>query len=121
MIIAEKKAIPIERELSKYCIDIPSLGISFQSDGNTNLLRSMMMSRHSGIAIGCRGGGCGICRIRVLKGEFASQPMSRQRISLHEEAAGVVLACRITPLSAMVVEPMPLDPAKPSPYHKAIG
>lgn len=79
------------------------------------------MARHHGIAIGCRSGGCGVCRIRVLKGEFLTQPMSRQRISLDDEAAGVVLACRIIPRSDMVVEPNPFNSKIADPCRRSIA
>ncbi len=51
------------------------------------------------LPVGCRRGGCGVCRIRVEGGEYRSDPMSRAHISAEEEASGVVLACCIYPLS----------------------
>jgi ferredoxin len=47
------------------------------------------------LPVGCRRGGCGICRVRVLSGEYDSGPMSRSCVSAKDEAAGVVLACCI--------------------------
>ena len=47
------------------------------------------------LPVGCRRGGCGICRVRVLSGEYDSGPMSRSCVSAEDEAAGVVLACCI--------------------------
>jgi ferredoxin len=51
------------------------------------------------LPVGCRRGGCGICRVRVLAGEYQSGPMSRACVSAEDEAARVVLACCIYPLS----------------------
>lgn len=51
------------------------------------------------LPVGCRRGGCGICRVRVTSGGFRSDVMSRAHISAEEEADGVVLACCIYPLS----------------------
>jgi ferredoxin len=51
------------------------------------------------LPVGCRRGGCGICRVRVLSGEYRSDLMSRSHVSAEDEAAGVVLACCIYPLS----------------------
>ncbi len=47
------------------------------------------------LPVGCRRGGCGICRVRVLAGQYGSGPMSRAHVSPEDEAAGVVLACCI--------------------------
>ena len=47
------------------------------------------------LPVGCRRGGCGICRVRVLSGEHTAGPMSRSCVTADDEAAGVVLACCI--------------------------
>jgi ferredoxin len=49
------------------------------------------------IPVGCRGGGCGICKIEVLSGRYRTARMSRSRISADEEARGMALACRLYP------------------------
>ena len=51
------------------------------------------------LPVGCRRGGCGICRVRVMSGEYLCEPMSRAHISAEEEASGLVLACCIYPQS----------------------
>ena len=51
------------------------------------------------LPVGCRRGGCGGCRVRVLIGDYRSDRMSRSHISAEDEAEGVVLACCIYPQS----------------------
>jgi ferredoxin len=51
------------------------------------------------LPVGCRRGGCGVCRVRVLEGDYRSDLMSRAHVSAEEEAGGVVLACCIYPKS----------------------
>jgi ferredoxin len=51
------------------------------------------------LPVGCRRGGCGVCRVRVLEGDYRRDPMSRTHVSVEDEAAGLVLACCIYPLS----------------------
>jgi len=51
------------------------------------------------LPVGCRRGGCGVCKARVTKGDYRRAPMSRMHLSLEEEAAGFVLACSIYPNS----------------------
>jgi ferredoxin len=47
------------------------------------------------LPVGCRRGGCGICRARILDGDYRVTPMSRAHVSEADEAEGVVLACAI--------------------------
>ncbi|UJX45721.1 hypothetical protein D7006_14080 [Xanthobacter sp. YC-JY1] len=47
------------------------------------------------LPVGCRRGGCGICRAQVIAGDYRRAPMSREHVSLSDEAEGVVLTCAI--------------------------
>lgn len=47
------------------------------------------------LPVGCRRGGCGVCRVRVTQGAYRSDLMSRVHVSAEDEAAGIVLACCI--------------------------
>ncbi len=60
------------------------------------------------LPVGCRRGGCGVCRVRVTAGDYRSDKMSRAHVSEEEEAAGLTLACCIYPLSALSLR---LEPA----------
>ncbi|MGE4480252.1 2Fe-2S iron-sulfur cluster-binding protein [Acidocella sp.] len=55
------------------------------------------------LPVGCRRGGCGVCRARVLAGEYRREAMSRAHVSETDEAAGVVLSCAVFPLSDLVL------------------
>lgn len=68
------------------------------------LLVGMERQGFLAIDVGCRGGGCGVCKILVLEGDYESKRMSRAHISKEEESAGYALACRIFPRSEMVIE-----------------
>ena len=64
------------------------------------------------IPVGCRGGGCGICRIRVLSGDYKTEKMSRKHVSEEEQARGMALACRVYPRSDLRVEVMTLPESR---------
>lgn len=66
---------------------------------NENVLRAMEVLGRKGIPVGCRGGGCGVCKVEVTSGHFRVKKMSREAISVEEEAAGIVLACKLFPES----------------------
>lgn len=76
-----------------------------------SLLTAMIAAGRTGIKVGCRNGGCGVCRVRVASGSYASEKMTRSRISEADEAQGIVLACRILPETDLTFEPLPLTPA----------
>jgi ferredoxin len=77
------------------------------------------MGRHGmrAIAAGCHGGGCGVCRIRVLSGAVEIRRMSRVHVSVEAEAEGVALACRTYARSDLVIVPQPL--CRPTPAAAA--
>ena len=87
------------------------------------LLAGMERLGRKGIPVGCRGGGCGMCKVHITAGEFTTRKMSRAHISAADEAAGIVLACRCTPQSDItltVLGPMRKAVCKPaSPVAKS--
>lgn len=75
----------------------------FYCADDTSLLVGMERAGSRSISIGCRGGGCGVCKIDVVSGTFSGKRMSKAHISEEDIAAGTVLACRIIPLSDMSI------------------
>jgi ferredoxin len=55
------------------------------------------------LPVGCRRGGCGICRARVIEGDYRRDVMSRAHVTSDDEADGVVLACAIYPLGDLTL------------------
>ena len=56
------------------------------------------------IPVGCRGGGCGLCRVKVCEGNYRTGRMSAAHITEQDEARGYALACQLYPLSDLVLE-----------------
>jgi ferredoxin len=56
------------------------------------------------IKVGCRRGGCGLCKVKILKGKYSSRKMSRAHVSELEEAEGFALACRVIPEGDLLVQ-----------------
>lgn len=56
------------------------------------------------LPVGCRRGGCGICRARVVDGDYRLSPMSREHVSAEDQAAGIVLSCAIYALSDLTLK-----------------
>ena len=65
------------------------------------------------LPVGCRRGGCGICRARVLKGDYRSEPMSQVHVSPEDRDIGIVLCCSIFALSDITLKLEPAPKARP--------
>lgn len=65
------------------------------------------------IRVGCRRGGCGACRIRVLSGDYRTGKMSRAHVSEDEQQQGYALACKLVPLSDLEIETAFRGPREP--------
>lgn len=78
-------------------------GTTFRCAEDQSVLVGMERLGHCGIPVGCRGGGCGVCKVEILDGEVTRRRMSRAHVSEADEAAGCVLACRIYPRSDLVL------------------
>lgn len=84
--------------MASYTIHIED-GQSYRCSEEESLLRGMETLGHKGIPVGCRNGGCGVCKVEILEGSYAKRVMSREHVSEEDEAAGRVLACRVRPSS----------------------
>ncbi|WP_437883248.1 2Fe-2S iron-sulfur cluster-binding protein [Pseudomonas sp. LRF_L74] len=79
-------------------------GARFELDEGVSLQQAMERSCCQAIAVGCRNGGCGVCKVRVLAGDFACGAMSRRQVTAQECEQGFALACRLYPLTDLEVE-----------------
>ncbi|MFV0259081.1 MAG: 2Fe-2S iron-sulfur cluster-binding protein [Acidimicrobiales bacterium] len=71
------------------------------------VLDSLVGRPSAPIDVGCRGGGCGVCRVRILDGAFETRKMSRRHVSERQQADRYALACRLLPLGNLVVQARP--------------
>ncbi|MBJ7552556.1 2Fe-2S iron-sulfur cluster-binding protein [Marinomonas ostreistagni] len=78
-------------------------GLPSEPRPGSSLLEYIGSNKNLGVLVGCRGGGCGVCKCRVVKGEFFAKAMSKSHISQEEREQGVVLACRVFPVTPMHV------------------
>ncbi|ENU80525.1 hypothetical protein F975_01579 [Acinetobacter sp. ANC 3789] len=86
-----------------HLIRLHSSDEQFHCHSGLSLLDGMKSLARKGIPVGCRGGGCGICRVQVLQGNYQCKRMSREQVSELEQQTGIALACRIYPKSDLDV------------------
>lgn len=82
-----------------------SAGASFQCAENESLLAGMRRTGTYLASKGCFGGGCGVCKIRIINGQYhIFKRMSSAHVPPGAEAEGVVLSCCVKPRSDLTVE-----------------
>ena len=88
----------------KYQIVIEETGESYQTSDQRTVLEGMAVLGRKGIPVGCCGGGCGICKIEIVSGSYRKRVMSREHVSVEDEANNRVLACRVWPTSDLRIK-----------------
>ncbi|WP_339651036.1 2Fe-2S iron-sulfur cluster-binding protein [Halopseudomonas pelagia] len=79
-------------------------GTRFSCEPEQSVLKAMEQQANRCVPVGCRGGGCGLCKVQVLSGEYQCGPMSRKHVPEAALACGEVLACRLYPRSDLTIE-----------------
>jgi len=86
-------------------VQVAQTGETYACATAESLLKGMMRLGRKGIPVGCVNGGCGVCKIRVLKGSTELLgPVSRAHVTAEEEAQGYTLACRVGPTTELKLE-----------------
>lgn len=81
-----------------------SSGSRFACAGEHSVLQAMERQGRRCLPVGCRSGGCGLCKVRVLQGDYRCGPMSSRHVPAEARDAGEALACRLYPLSDLTIE-----------------
>jgi ferredoxin len=79
-------------------------GIIAQSSGAETVLGAL---GRAGLRyrVGCRRGGCGICKVQLIVGEVRyERPIAANVLTNDERAAGICLSCRAVPITNVVIE-----------------
>lgn len=84
-------------------------------NSNQDVLNAAIRAGVGWMQIGCRGGGCGVCRVIVRSGDYVAGKMSKKLLAGSDENRRYALACRIYPVSDLTIELAPVgQPATPS-------
>lgn len=98
-----------------HLITIAGTEIAFPAVAGQSVLHCMARLGKKGIPKGCLGGGCGICKIRILSGAYHTGRMSRDQVTEDEQARGYSLACKTFADSDLCVEVVGLPQNRLSP------
>ena len=86
-----------------FTVTVEESGAQFSCPDGKRVLIAMEHQGLKHIPIGCRGGGCGTCRVRVTGGRYRTRKMSRVQVSEIDEQTGYALACRLIPESDLTL------------------
>jgi ferredoxin len=88
----------------QYRITVQDTGECFPCTGDQAVLAAMIRSRRGPLDYGCCNGGCGVCRMRIVSGDWdLFRPMSRAHVSERELEQGIALLCCVQPRSDMII------------------
>lgn len=87
-----------------YQVRVEGTDIQFSCGEDEFVLAAMGKNRQGPIRHGCYGGGCGVCKMRLVQGQVACvKKMSRAHVSREEERVGMVLLCCVKPRSDLLL------------------
>lgn len=73
----------------------------FSKDGES--LLDALQKHNVKIPYACRGGGCGLCKVKIEAGEFERGPSSKEALPDEEREMNYTLACKTYPKSEIKV------------------
>ena len=85
-------------------VSIPALDEVIYLGPDETLLWGLYKAGYS-YTVGCKRGGCGICKVDVLDGDFSyNRPIAETVISAEERTDGTCLSCRAVPDSDVTIQ-----------------
>lgn len=93
--------------MTTYTITVDPTGQQFRCPEDKTVLIAMEYLGAEGIQVGCRSGGCGVCRVQVVSGTYTSKKMSKAHVTEDDLATDIVLSCRIFPTTDLTVRVCP--------------
>jgi ferredoxin len=105
-----------------FTITVADSGERFPCAEGQNVLAAMLRGGRRDIPVGCRGGGCGICRVQIVgPARYRTLKMSRAQVSVADEAQGIALACKLVPEADLTVKVLGLAARQPQPAAGGTG
>ena len=86
-----------------YTIALSPVGVTISSTPEETVLAAILGSGAS-VVFGCRGGGCGTCKMRLISGEVAHGRCSAAVLSEEGKQSGWFLSCQAHALTDLTIE-----------------
>lgn len=82
-----------------YTIEVVEQGLTFTCKSDESILSAAERHGIAQLKVGCKGGGCGVCKVMIVEGTYELGRMSKAHCNEQQKADGLVLACRVKPTS----------------------
>jgi len=86
-----------------HTITLRPVGDTIRCRSEETVLTAILGSGAS-VTFGCRGGGCGTCKMRAISGRVEHGRCSAAVLSEEERASGWFLSCQARPLADLTIE-----------------
>ena len=87
-----------------YTVTVKDTDISFPCEKDEDVFTAMIRNRKGPLRYGCYGGGCGVCKMKIVKGKwYAYKPMSAAHVTKADIKNGLVLLCCVKPKSNLLI------------------
>ena len=91
-------------EVGCYQVLVRDTGARFVCRGDEFVLEAMKRACAGPVHYGCFGGGCGVCRMKIVSGAYhAEKKMSAAHVTEEEQNEGIVLICCVKPCGDLVL------------------
>jgi ferredoxin len=88
----------------QYQITVKETGERFFCADDEAVLAAMIHARRGPLSYGCCNGGCGVCRMRIVSGDWEIfRPMSSAHVSQADLQQGIILLCCVQPRSDLLI------------------
>lgn len=85
-------------------VSIPALDEVVYLEPDETVLSGLYKAGYA-YTVGCKRGGCGICKLDVLEGDFTyNRPVADSVVSAEERTDGTCLSCRAVPDSDITIQ-----------------
>jgi ferredoxin len=93
---------------AKHRVSLAGSGRVLDCAPGQDVLNAVIRAGLNWLPVGCRGGGCGVCRVIVHRGSYDAGKMSKRLVTSDDPAVVFALACRVYPTSDLEIEHSPL-------------
>lgn len=80
-----------------------------QCSAGQDVLNAAIRAGVNWLPVGCRGGGCGVCRVLVRSGSYETGKMNKRLIASDDASRVLALACKLYPTSDLELELAPVQ------------
>ena len=97
---------------NQYTITVEGVAKTYLCRDGQRLLHAVEGMGGRCLKVGCREGGCGVCRVKIHSGSYELGVMSKEHITAEDIEQEIVLSCRVYPKSDMHIESAWVKPKK---------